>query len=86
MTKATIARWGHSLAIPIPPDLAAALNLYEGKPIELQAEADHIVIRRAKPAYTLDQMFAGRTPEEWRALYADAYDWGLDLGNEIIEE
>ena len=22
----------------------------------------------------------------WRALYADAYDWGPDVGREVVEE
>ena len=32
------------------------------------------------------KMFCGKRPEEWRALYADVYDWGADRGREIIKE
>ena len=34
----------------------------------------------------MEELFAGKTPEEWRALYAGAYDWGSDVGREIIDE
>jgi len=32
------------------------------------------------------ELFHGKTPREWRALYADAFDWGPDLGREAVEE
>lgn len=86
MTKATIGRWGSSLAVRLPAELAASLNLREGERIEMETAADQIVIRRAKPRTTLEEMFAGKQADEWRALYADAFDWGPDIGQEIIEE
>jgi hypothetical protein len=59
--------------------------LREGERIEMDAEADQIVICKAKPHYTLEDMFAGKSAEEWRALYADASDWGPDLVGESVE-
>jgi hypothetical protein len=34
----------------------------------------------------LDELFRGKTPEQWRAEYADAFDWGPDVGREIVEQ
>jgi antitoxin MazE len=86
MTRAIIGRWGSSLAVRLPVELAASLNLREGERIELDSSADQIVIRRTKPRYTLEEMFAGKRDDEWRALYADAFDWGPDVGREIVED
>ncbi len=85
MTRATIGRWGRSLAVRLPAELAASLNLREGERIEIDSGTDQIVIRRAKPSYTLEEMFSGKQADEWRALYADAFDWGPDIGRELVE-
>jgi len=34
----------------------------------------------------LAELFLGKSPEEWRAEYAEAFDWGQDIGREAIEE
>lgn len=86
MTLATVGRWGKNLALRFPHDIANELHLREGDRLEIEAGTDQIVIRRAKHKYTLDEMFAGRSAAEWRAIYADSYDWGPDVGREIIEE
>jgi len=41
---------------------------------------------RKSSHWNSEELFRGKTPEEWRALYAGAYDWGPDVGREIIEE
>ena len=28
----------------------------------------------------------GKSPKEWRAAYAGAFDWGSDVGREVVEE
>jgi len=35
---------------------------------------------------TLKELFQHKSPEEWRAVYADAFDWGADVGREIVED
>ncbi len=86
MTSAVIGRWGKSLAVRWPADISAGFELHEGVRVEIEAARDQIVIRRAEPRYTLDEMFAGKSDAEWRGLYGDAYDWGADLGHEIVDE
>lgn len=31
-------------------------------------------------------LFKGKTPQQWRTEYADAYDWGPDIGREVVDE
>jgi antitoxin MazE len=86
MTTAVIGRWGKSLALRLPAEIAAGFELREGERVEIEAASDQIVIRRSEPHYTLDEMFAGKSDAEWRDLFAAAYDWGPDLGQEVVDE
>jgi antitoxin component of MazEF toxin-antitoxin module len=86
MTRVTVGRWGKNLALRFPNEIAAAFQLREGDQVEIDPGPEQIVIRHAKPRYTLDELFAGKSPDEWRAIYANAYDWGPDVGQENIEE
>ncbi len=86
MNHVTVGRWGKNLALRFPHDVAHALNLHEGERVEIEAGPDQIVIRRVRPRFTVDELFAGKSPAEWRALYAGAYEWGPDKGREIVEE
>lgn len=86
MSIATVGRWGRSLAVRLPPDVAGRLRLAEGVSVEVEQRADEIVIRRAARPPTLDALFGDRSPAEWREIYAGSYDWGPDLGREIVED
>jgi antitoxin MazE len=54
--------------------------------VEIVSSADAIVIRKLAPELTAEAMFAGKSPQAWRALYRGVYDWGPDQGRERIEE
>jgi antitoxin MazE len=86
MSHVTIGKWGKNLALRFPAEIASELSLHEGEKVEIEAAPDHIVIRRATPRYTLDELFAGKSADEWRTIYTGAYDWGPDVGQEIVEE
>ena len=86
MSQATVGRWGKSLAVRIPGEIADAAGLIEGERVRIETQDAAIVIRRAPARFTLEELFRGKTPEEWRALYADAYDWGPEVGREIVPE
>jgi antitoxin MazE len=86
MTDITIGRWGKNLAVRFPGDIARAAGLTEGERVEIEARGGEIVLRRVAPHFTLEELFRGRSPEEWRADYAGAYDWGPDIGREHVEE
>jgi antitoxin MazE len=86
MSQAVVGRWGKSLAVRIPGEVADAAGIAEGARVEIETQEAKIVIRRARPRFTLEELFRGKTAAEWRALYADAYDWGPDVGREVVDE
>jgi antitoxin MazE len=86
MSHVTVGRWGKNLAIRFPGDIARAAGLGEGEQVEIETRGSDIVIRRSVPHFTSEELFRGRSADEWRAEYAEAFDWGPDLGREIVEE
>ena len=86
MSQAIIGKWGRSLAIRIPGEVANAAGIGAGQYVEIEVRDGHVVIRRAAPRFTLQELFRGKSPEEWRRAYTRAYDWGPDIGREVVEE
>ena len=86
MSQATIGRWGKNLAVRFPADVAKAAGFSDGERVEALAQKGQVILRKITPGFTAEQMFRGKRPEEWRALYDDAYEWGADRGQEIVEE
>jgi antitoxin MazE len=82
-----ISRWGNSLGIRIPKEVANRVGLAEGAQVEIEARHGEVVISPIKPRlrYSLEELVAGVTPEEAHASSAEV-DWGPDVGREIIEE
>jgi antitoxin MazE len=79
--KTTVARWGNSLGVRVPKEVAAEVGLTEGAAVTIAAEAGRIVISPAVPRYTLEELLVGMTPE---AMH-EAFDWGPDVGREIVD-
>ena len=86
MVQAIIGKWGNNLAVRITADLARAAHIESGTVVSIESQDGAIVIRRRASKPSLQQLFDGRTPQEWRADYAGAFDWGPDVGREIVEE
>jgi antitoxin component of MazEF toxin-antitoxin module len=86
MACAVVGRWGKNLAIRFPTDIAKAAGLGDGQRVEIVSARDAIVIRKVKPEETAESMFAGKSPQAWRAMYRGAYDWGSDRGRERVDE
>ncbi|MGE5505502.1 MAG: AbrB/MazE/SpoVT family DNA-binding domain-containing protein [Actinomycetota bacterium] len=76
-----VARWGNSLGVRIPKDIAGRVGLNEGDRVEIEAAGNQVVITLARPCYRLADLLAGMTPE---AMH-DAFDWGPDQGREAVE-
>jgi antitoxin MazE len=76
LSQVTIGKWGKSLAIRLPGEIVKAAGLSNGERLEIETHDGEIVIRRAVPRFTLEELFRGRSPAEWRAAYAGAFDWG----------
>ena len=75
-----LARWGNSLGIRIPKDIASQVGLRDGARVDIRAEGDRIVITVDRPRYSLDELMKGVTPEAMR----EAFDWGL--ANRLVSE
>ncbi len=86
MTQVTVGKWGNNLAVRLPGEIVQTIRLHDGERVEVDVQDGGIVIRRAEPPVVLGALFQGKTPEEWRAAYAEAYEWGPDLGREIVPE
>jgi len=78
---ARVAKWGNSLGVRVPKDLAAQAGLKDGTQVDIIAEDGRIVITAARPRYKLEDLLAGMTPD----AMSDAFDWGPDMGREIVE-
>ena len=77
---ATIAKWGNSLAIRIPQNLAKEINLAEGSEVKLvlidgKLTIEPIVRRR----YSLEELIEAMTPENVHTQI----DTGVAVGNEV---
>lgn len=76
-----LARWGNSLGLRIPKDIAGKVGLAEGTRVEIEADGDRIIISTSRPRYDLAEILVGMTPEAMR----DAFDWGPEIGRETVE-
>ena len=76
-----VSRWGNSLGLRIPKDIASRIGLREGARVEVEAEGDRIVISPARRRYVLTDLLKDVTPQAMR----EAFDWGDDKGREIVE-
>ena len=84
--QVTVGKWGNNLAVRLPGDIVGAARLHDGERVDIETEDGAIVIRRAAPQAALAALFGGSTPGQWRAAYADAYDWGADIDRETVPE
>ena len=77
---ATVAKWGNSLAVRIPQNLAKEIHLAEGTAIELGVVDGTLVMKpRIQKRYSLDELVKGITPENCHT----EIDSGIAVGNEI---
>ena len=76
-----VTRWGNSLGVRIPKQIAERVGLREGARVEIEADTDRIIITHSRRRYQLAELLQGMTPEAMR----EAFDWGPDRGREIVE-
>ena len=86
MVKVTVGRWGNKLAVRLPAEIVNAIEVREGEHVEIEARDGQAIIRRVRQRVSLEVLFRGKSPDEWRSDYAGAYDWVADVGREIIPE
>jgi len=79
-TTTNLSKWGHSLALRIPKNLAESARIREGDPLSLSLTKDgSIVIRPARRKYRLDELVSGITAKNRH----EETDWGPPVGNEV---
>ncbi|MEO9191885.1 MAG: AbrB/MazE/SpoVT family DNA-binding domain-containing protein [Acetobacteraceae bacterium] len=76
----TVSKWGNSLGVRIPKELASDIGLRDGSQVDVKVEAGRIVISPRQRRYTLEEVLANVTPE-----IREAFDWGPDVGREIVD-
>lgn len=67
-----LARWGSSLGLRIPKDIAAQVGLHAGARVEIAMKGERIILTPARRRYVLAELLEGVTPEAMR----EAFDWG----------
>jgi antitoxin MazE len=68
-TQVQIAKWGNSLGLRVPRDLAARIGLTEGTRVDVETRGNGLIVTKSNRRFTLDELLAGMTPErEHRAL------------------
>ena len=70
-----VQRWGNSLTLRIPADVAAELALTEGTELDVRREGDALVLvpdRARRKTYSLARLVAGITKRNRPVLV----DWG----------
>jgi antitoxin MazE len=70
-----VGRWGNSLAVRIPAELAEYFP--EGSAVDVERRDGELVIRPRKPKYTLAQTLASTDGEPF-----EAFDWRPPQGLE----
>ncbi len=78
-TQVQIAKWGNSLGLRVPRDLAARIGLTEGTRVDVEARGDRLVVTKSNRRFTLDELLAGMTPERQHRAEDDA-----PRGDEIL--
>ena len=76
--RTNIAKWGNSLAVRLPRQVAEAANLQEGAEVELRVEDGKLTIVAKRPKYQLSELLADYKPKH---RYGEQ-DWGSKKGRE----
>ena len=80
--EARVARWGNSLGVRIPKEIASRAGIGEGSRVEIATENGRIVLSPARPRYRLEDLLHGMS----RRAMRQAFDWGPDVGREKVDK
>jgi antitoxin MazE len=79
-TSTQIAKWGNSLGLRLPRSVALEAQLDEGDTVTVSVKGRAIVVRPARPTYSLDALVARITKRNRH----DETDWGTTpVGHEL---
>ncbi len=77
-----LSKWGNSLGLRLPKALTAEIGVTDGQKVEVRAEGGRIIVEPVRAPLTWEKMMENTTPEAMR----EAWDWGEDVGREIIDD
>ena len=80
--QVVVSKWGNSLGLRLPRALTAEIGVAEGQKVEIRAEGGKLVVEPVREPYTLAQLMENVTPEAMR----EAWDWGDDVGREVVDD
>lgn len=80
MAVKLIKKSGNSPAVRLPASVMATAHLALDQAVEVRAENGGVIIEPAGPAYALDDLLAGITPENRQA----EQDFGAPQGRELF--
>ena len=79
-TSTQIAKWGNSLGLRLPKSVAREAQLDEGDTVDVSVKDGAIVVRSARPTYSIETLVSKMTP---RNRHKES-DWGTKpVGREL---
>jgi antitoxin MazE len=83
--RVQLTKWGNSLGLRVPKDMADQLRLTEGSAVDLRADGSgRIVMVPARRRYTLDQLLVECRPRARRSKTDREWLTAPRTGREII--
>ncbi|MDO8925463.1 MAG: PbsX family transcriptional regulator [Sideroxyarcus sp.] len=80
MAVQRVKKWGNSPAVRLPAAIMEAAHLALDQAVEVRAEHGRVIIEPAAPSYSLDDLLAGITPQNWHG----EQDFGAAQGKEQL--
>jgi antitoxin MazE len=80
--KATVQKWGNSLAVGLPKALADESEIDEGAEVDLVRTEEGLLLKpKRKGRYRLSELVAGITPQN---VHSET-GWGVSVGREVLD-
>lgn len=86
--EATLTKWGNSLGIRIPSQMAADIGFHSSSKVEICSRDKEIII---KPKYDIKDMYENYYNKPLSQITAadvgtcGEMDWGKDVGAEVVD-
>ena len=83
--EATLTKWGNSIGIRIPSQMAADTGLHSGARVEIYSRHKAIIIR---PKYDMYEKYYNKPLSQITAEdvgRCNEADWGEDVGAEVVD-
>ncbi|MBO6293965.1 MAG: AbrB/MazE/SpoVT family DNA-binding domain-containing protein [Selenomonas sp.] len=86
--EAVLSKWGNSLGLRIPSEIASSFKLRAGSRVSLTADGSQITLKPINDIRTLFEAYYGKPLENITKDDVGDYeeiDWGPDVGREVID-